>query len=94
MELRNREPLKIGMKFCGGCNPAYDRIAAANMIRDSLKAMADFVPYEDESADLVLVFMGCASACADVSGIEGAHIRQISTPGDAERFIKEIKKEL
>ena len=82
------------MKFCGGCNPAYDRIAAANMIRDSLKAMADFVSYEDESADLVVVFMGCASACADISAIEGAHIHRISALEDAERFIKEIKSRL
>ncbi len=84
--------MKIGMKFCGGCNPAYDRIAAADIVRNSLSGIAEFVSSEDKDADLVLVFMGCSSACADTSRIDEALIRQIGSLGEAEDFIKEIKR--
>lgn len=60
--------MRIGVKYCGGCNPRYDRrslVASLRRsfpehdIREGLSAQAgDFTP------DLALVLNGCSSACA------------------------------
>lgn len=62
--------MKIGIKYCGGCSPAFDRIAAAEMIKYKMKSEAEFVSYTDSDADLVLVIMGCSAACAELNGLK------------------------
>ena len=58
--------MKIGIKYCGGCNPVYDRIGAVDKLKKRL-AQHVFLPYSDEeSFDAVLIVSGCASRCASV----------------------------
>ena len=48
------------VKFCGGCNPRYDRGEAFRQIR---KALADTVrfsyPEEGQAYDALLILRGC-----------------------------------
>ncbi|MDR1292934.1 MAG: hypothetical protein LBJ91_06050 [Clostridiales Family XIII bacterium] len=68
---------RIAVKFCGGCNPGYDRRAAYELIRDGVTADAgrrgDKVSFEQVEEgvlyDALLVICGCANRCASVSGI-------------------------
>jgi uncharacterized metal-binding protein len=68
--------LRIGVKYCGGCNPGYDRSAAYAAIRDGVTAVAatkgaevSFEPArEGELYDALLVLCGCANRCANVAG--------------------------
>ena len=55
--------MKIAVKYCGGCNPCYDRVALVN----SLKAEFYYERFVDYTtpADLVIVVCGCTSSCAD-----------------------------
>jgi 3-hydroxyacyl-[acyl-carrier-protein] dehydratase len=56
--------LKIGVKYCGGCNPAYDRIKAVETIRRSISEH-EFVPFSEECVyGAVLVVCGCSARCA------------------------------
>jgi 4-hydroxybutyrate CoA-transferase len=68
--------LLVGVKFCGGCNPGYDRRAAYERIRDGVsasmaKAGAE-VRFEHAREgvlyDALLVICGCANRCATVTG--------------------------
>jgi hypothetical protein len=66
---------RVGVKFCGGCNPRYDRRAAYGRIRDEVAASAaeggfeiSFEPArEGVPYDSLLVIGGCANRCASVS---------------------------
>ena len=56
--------MKCGVKFCGGCNPRYDRGAAYRQIKEDLSDI-DFVHAEEgEPVDNLLVIGGCTACCA------------------------------
>ncbi|HNX23646.1 MAG TPA: hypothetical protein PKG60_06330 [Spirochaetota bacterium] len=87
----SKESLKIGIKFCGGCNPLFDRIAASRRIKDELREKAEFVSYDDPEADIILVFMGCSAACAEINGFSMEKAKIINSDSDADSFIIEVK---
>ena len=75
--------LKIGIKYCGGCNPRYDRVALVKQIEKSLQGEAEFVLPESENVVLILAVQGCSTACADLSAFQGLEIRTITNIEDA-----------
>ncbi len=84
--------MKIGTKFCGGCHVAYDRMDIYREIKDELQDYAQFVSYDDAEADLVLVIMGCPSACVETEIFPQHKVRVIKSPADAEAFISEVRE--
>lgn len=57
--------IKVAVKYCGGCNPYYDRSEAVNIIRSKLTINLE--AYNVESTpDIVLIICGCKSECIDV----------------------------
>ena len=82
--------LKVGIKYCGGCNPGYDRVALADYIRESLHGRAKFVPLDHAQIDLVLAVEGCQTCCADLSPFAGKQIHFITHIEDAGRFLQKI----
>lgn len=66
--------LKIGFKYCGGCNPRYDRKA----FYEEFKACVDedmdtSLAREDEKYDWLIVLVGCSNNCADISRLNFEH---------------------
>ncbi len=58
----------VGVKFCGGCNPRYDRGKALEAIRNEVQGEAEFVIAEEGAAyDHLLVIGGCTNCCASHS---------------------------
>ena len=52
------------IKYCGGCNPTYDRVRLAAELRERVEAGAEC---EDlRLGHLLVVICGCARACAGV----------------------------
>lgn len=82
--------LKIGIKYCGGCNPYYDRVALVKRIESRLQGNVEFVSAANDDVDLVLAVEGCNTACADLSSFEGKDIRVITQSEDADEFIQKI----
>ena len=82
--------LKVGIKYCGGCNPYYDRVALVKRIERRLQGKVEFVSAANDDVDLVLAVEGCNTACADLSSFEDNKIRVITQSEDANDFIKEI----
>ena len=82
--------LRIGVKYCGGCNPEYDRVAFVDQIKERLEGKAAFVPPESEGVDMILSVNGCQTACADLSGFKGVETRIITGIEEGEKFIREI----
>ena len=83
--------VKIGVKYCGGCNPGYDRVALVKQMEESLRGQVEFVSPESEEVALVLAVEGCTTACADLSAFQGLEIRKITSIEDAEKFMKDMR---
>ena len=86
--------IKVGLKYCGGCNPDYDRVALVKHIQERFHGDVEFVAPETKGTSLILVVQGCSTACVDLSAFQGMEIRTITNIAGAEDFIKEIKKRL
>ena len=82
--------LRVGVKYCGGCNPEYDRVALVEQIKERLEGKVSFVPSENEGIDIILAVHGCRTACADLSCFSGVKIRTITNIEEGEKFIREL----
>ncbi len=82
--------LKIRVKYCGGCNPNYDRVALVGAIEARLSGKASFVATDSNGIAMVLAVVGCSTACADLSAFEGQEIRVITSLEEAELFIHDL----
>jgi len=88
------ETARVGLKYCGGCNPEYDRVSLVKHIQESLQGKVEFVKPESEGVRLILAVEGCSTACADLSAFQRMEIRTITNIQDSEKFIKEIRTQL
>ena len=88
-----KKMLKVAIKYCGGCNPGYDRVALAGYIKNSLHGRVKFVSLDSEDVDIVLAVEGCKTCCADLSAFEGKPIHFISQLEDAGKFLQKLLPE-
>jgi hypothetical protein len=57
--------LKTGIKYCGGCNPLYDRVKFINSLKEIYKHIVCFESaIEGVLYDVVLIVCGCERCCA------------------------------
>ncbi len=60
----------IGIKFCGGCNPRYDRKKVANSLTKTLNLIDKNCSIKDvedhKEYDIVFVISGCLVNCASI----------------------------
>lgn len=84
--------MKIGIKYCGGCNPTYDRVAAVKEMEERLRGKAELVSWHDESADGVVIVAGCATSCVDDEPFAGRPLWRINRPEDMESVLKELEE--
>lgn len=56
-------PLSIGVRYCGGCNPRYDRVSFVKQLETALPEIR-FLPVQPgEAYAAVLLVCGCLSQC-------------------------------
>ncbi len=89
---RNRK-LRIGVKYCGGCNPSYDRVALVRQMENALAGEAAFVSFEEKDLDVMLVVCGCETACVDISLFKQVPIQVVSSVSDGDVFVAEFLRE-
>ena len=83
---------KIGLKYCGGCNPHYDRVALVEWINKELENDVDLLKPDKEGIDCLLIIAGCDTACVDLTSFKNVPVRLITCPDDAREMINELKK--
>lgn len=91
---RQKLMLKVGIKYCGGCNPYYDRVALVKRIERRLQGQVEFFSAANDDVDFVLAVEGCQTACADLSAFQGKSIHIISRKEDAVKFLQKIQNQL
>lgn len=55
--------MRIGVKYCGGCNPGYDRKAAIEKLESRLSGCRIEPVNEKEEYDKILLVCGCMRTC-------------------------------
>ncbi|MDO5142293.1 MAG: hypothetical protein Q4D31_04665 [Eubacteriales bacterium] len=66
--------LRCAVKFCGGCNPRYDRGAAYAAVRDALSGVATFsYPETGVRYDVLLIIRGCTGCPYLYEEIDASH---------------------
>ncbi len=80
----------VGLKYCGGCKPDYDRVALVEAIQRRLGDEAIWVRADDPTAEIVLAVHGCLTACADLEPCRAKPIFAVTGPEAAENFVRHV----
>ncbi|MCF8035283.1 MAG: hypothetical protein K9K62_00280 [Desulfobacteraceae bacterium] len=88
----NRDaPLKIGLKYCGGCSPDYERVELVRQMKQRLGDKAEFLPHDTPGISMGVAVQGCPTACGDLSSFAGLPVWIITSQADAEAFIRHME---
>lgn len=63
------EAVEIGVRYCGGCNPRYDRVALINRLAKLLPEFRFVVAQQAKSYFAVLLVCGCPNRCVSMTGL-------------------------
>jgi 4-hydroxybutyrate CoA-transferase len=55
--------MNICIKYCGGCNPKYDRKKIIDYLKRDFKEFNIITSLDNARCDFVVVISGCASRC-------------------------------
>ncbi len=79
---------KIGIKYCGRCNPTYERVEMVQRVKYKLKDQFLFLQHDQQNLDVLVLINGCIRACADkiLNQIKDPH-RSIIRESDFESLI-------
>ena len=85
--------MKIGIKFCGGCNPRYDRGSQTAALKERLKEVQWISGDDSQVCDFWLIICGCSRACVSTETLSAKQkILVIKSLMDFSRAEEEIKK--
>ena len=62
--------MRIGIKFCGGCNPVYDRCSRVRKFREANPGYEYVTSDTAAVCDIWMVVCGCSRRCVDISGLK------------------------
>jgi hypothetical protein len=54
---------RVALKYCGGCNPGFDRVKYVRAIQNAAGDLIEWVTVYDPDFEAALVICGCDSAC-------------------------------
>lgn len=83
--------MKIGIKYCGGCNNRYDRATFVEKFKNAVEGM-EYVQ-QGETYDHLLVVCGCHSCCASIQNIAvNGSIIYFKSTEDFDEVYKKLKQ--
>ncbi len=87
--------MKAAIRFCGGCNPYYDRKEMAEHIAKMFPDVHFMYAEEGGTYDHLIVLHGCMAQCPDLSSytVEGTRI-DITPMTTKDDIINELKEKL
>lgn len=69
---------RVGLKYCGGCNPSYDRVKYVRRIQKAAGTRIEWVHVEEAVGfDVVVIVTGCDRACVEGIEYEKAGLRVV-----------------
>ena len=82
--------MKIGLKYCGGCNPRFERASIAALLRRDFPG-AEIVSVLHDPAEISVIICGCPSACASADALAGP-VFTLTGPEDYEALRRWITR--
>ena len=61
--------VKVGLRYCGGCNPRYDRVALVKELQQSLPGIRFELADADADHAAVVLVCGCTAQCVGISDL-------------------------
>ncbi len=55
---------KIGIRYCGGCNPYYERVEMIRQVQSATKSGFLFLRHDQRDLDGLILVNGCLRTCA------------------------------
>lgn len=55
---------KVGLKYCGGCNPSYERVEIVQRAQSQLKDRFLFLRHDEPDIEVLVLMNGCRRTCA------------------------------
>lgn len=86
------ETVTVGVRYCGGCNPRFDRVAGVRLLEADCPWAAFTGAEPGVSYDLLLIVGGCTACCPDQSGLEGQCRVEIRTEDDFEQALALLRR--
>ena len=86
---------KVGIKYCGGCNPTYNREDVERVIRDYFLRhgiQLDYIQSNFYECDFIILICGCKSCCVLKSLPDIKNILVFDEPEPEEEIIKKIEE--
>ncbi len=82
---------KIGVKYCGGCNPVYERTEMIEWVQAQLRDEILFLRHDEQGLDGLILVNGCPCSCAakDLSRKE-IFFYSITAESDREALIQRL----
>lgn len=87
--------MKIGVKYCGGCNPCYERSDIIRWVKRDYPTIEIEAIKEDAFYDICLIICGCREECSDYSYLKKQYdVLVIRSPEEYENASAHIKEKL
>lgn len=80
---------RVSIRFCGGCNPRYDRAETARKIKESFEDFT-FVKGSDEH-DVRINLCGCPARCINEEKETSLTVFNLTGWKEIEKFMKKMK---
>lgn len=68
---------RVALKYCGGCNPSYDRVRQVERIQRAAGARIEWVRPDSAGVEAVLIVGGCDRQCVEGIEYEKAGLRVV-----------------
>ena len=83
---------RIGIKYCGGCNPGYERVEMTERVQFRFNDQFLFLRHDDPDIEGLILMSGCHRTCAsqDVNPTEIPHC-SITGENDFDTLINWLK---
>lgn len=86
--------MRIGIKYCGGCNPRYDRTNVVSRLKEhigeghNIETAKQGIIY-----DIVIILCGCTCACASHQNLEAKYEKVfVTSESDIIKLLNVIDK--
>ena len=100
MRVRENMKYNIGIKYCGGCNPRYERVNTKNSLEKKIKELFERkkssvnlgYARENEFYHCLLLIGGCGNCCMSFEEYDTACILRIKNEKDENKVLNELEK--
>ncbi len=73
--------MRIGVKYCGGCNPSYERVEMIERVQFRFNDQFLFLRHDEPDIDVLVLMSGCHRSCAG-KDLDTAKIPLYSVTGE------------